>query len=538
MTTASKGHLMKRGTLMVLKRIVTMALGAMGLGALAAGTASAQEIPAPDLFDGQVACSMNVPTPPTFMAGTTGNSMDMTFGAALARKVMSETAIALTDGVPSGDDVHLADILYVIDPNNNNCGAGTYSQAEFDAATTALGSGMEGFAVGDPKPVAGQIAMDVGTGYTETLAAFMRANMADAEVKAAQDAQDDLPETASQTQKDAAQKRVDDAIKAQTTAHNELYAVGEGPINMAGIAEWRAKGALEMAITGWNTAVAMATTAQTALSPTEYNNKYVQVDSDQLLALVAAGSDVEAENINLALLRTYANADGSNASTQGDDGAITGDSAFDSVGNLILPMELWDHDDDTTTDQVLRVNPEDTSTFMTVNDRLTAVNNMVEALEDLQSENQNTLMQPVIDEAVKRAKVEQAHYQTQFDTMVADNTDLRTQTQLALQYTDTNGDGTIQVSERTVGNERTEESDFARTDYVSMKTRYDARQTADTSARQRRRDADIGADDPRNGHHGRAYRLHEPAGLLPAVGGPSYVRRRTRPMPKRCDWPA
>ena len=70
MTNALKGHAMKRGTLMVLKRLIVTALGALGLGALAAGPASAQEIPAPDLFDGQVACSMNVPTPPTYMTGT------------------------------------------------------------------------------------------------------------------------------------------------------------------------------------------------------------------------------------------------------------------------------------------------------------------------------------------------------------------------------------------------------------------------------------------------------------------------------------
>ena len=46
---------------MVLKRLLVTTLGALGLGALAAGPASAQQIPAPDLFDGQVACSSNVP---------------------------------------------------------------------------------------------------------------------------------------------------------------------------------------------------------------------------------------------------------------------------------------------------------------------------------------------------------------------------------------------------------------------------------------------------------------------------------------------
>ena len=58
---------MNRGTLMVLKRLLTTALGALGLGALAAGTAMGQtagegNIPAPDIFDDQITCSMNVPT--------------------------------------------------------------------------------------------------------------------------------------------------------------------------------------------------------------------------------------------------------------------------------------------------------------------------------------------------------------------------------------------------------------------------------------------------------------------------------------------
>ena len=62
-----KGHSMNRGTLMVLKRFLTMALGAMGLGALAAGTAVGQgagdgNIPAPDIFDDQITCTMNVPS--------------------------------------------------------------------------------------------------------------------------------------------------------------------------------------------------------------------------------------------------------------------------------------------------------------------------------------------------------------------------------------------------------------------------------------------------------------------------------------------
>ena len=51
---------------MVLKRLLVTTLSALGLGALVSGPAFGQapgdgNIPAPDLFDDQIACSMNVP---------------------------------------------------------------------------------------------------------------------------------------------------------------------------------------------------------------------------------------------------------------------------------------------------------------------------------------------------------------------------------------------------------------------------------------------------------------------------------------------
>ena len=55
-----KGHLMKRGTLMVLKRLLMTALGALSLGALVAGPASAQQIPAPDAYGDPQACAASI----------------------------------------------------------------------------------------------------------------------------------------------------------------------------------------------------------------------------------------------------------------------------------------------------------------------------------------------------------------------------------------------------------------------------------------------------------------------------------------------
>ena len=84
---------------------------------------------------------------------------------------------------------------------------------------------------------------------------------------------------------------------------------------------------------------------------------------------------------------------------------------------------MSDQDPDTDGDQ-LGPTKAATSTYSAVNTRITTVNTVVKALKKLQSENENALLQPVIDEAVRRAELEQAHYQAQFDAMIADNTNL------------------------------------------------------------------------------------------------------------------
>ena len=65
MNNALKGPVMERGTMMVLKRLFYVALGALGLSALAAGPASAQnEIPAPEGLRDLTSCiEMNTPDP-------------------------------------------------------------------------------------------------------------------------------------------------------------------------------------------------------------------------------------------------------------------------------------------------------------------------------------------------------------------------------------------------------------------------------------------------------------------------------------------
>ena len=119
----------------------------------------------------------------------------------------------------------------------------------------------------------------MATGYTETLDAYLAVRVEDAAVKAASnalnvllmDTVEDGIQTASIT---AARVTLTAAQAKQTVAHAALYAVGNGPINMAGIAEWRAKFDVEDAVTAWNTAVGKLAAAEAVLNPLAYA-KYV-----------------------------------------------------------------------------------------------------------------------------------------------------------------------------------------------------------------------------------------------------------------------
>ena len=439
-------YAMQRGTFMVLKRLIVTALGALGLGALVSGPSSAKEIPAPDLFDGQVACSMNVPTPPMTLVGRDAMTM-MTIG--ITAKIETNMAILVNEDVtagnaddliPHGADAGLADILWVIPAGNSNCGAGTYTAEEATAFNTAnsLTVGTDDAAVeeGDPKPIAAGVAADVGAGYTDTLAVFMKVVEADDDVEAKQMALDTLLKNTARTpaQETAAREALAESQGEQAKAHAALYAATgpdrDGSIYRAGVAEWRAKGAVEKAITAWNTAVGEFDTAQTTLTDgTQTFANYVPLGfststAGQILSLISDTTDAMSD-VNLANVRTYANAVGANTGVQDSmTGAVTV-SNFDAAGNLLIPKSDADSDASTPLTETTVA-----STYATANTQLTGINNVVTALETLQSENTNALLQETIDEAVRRAKLEQAHYQAQFDKLVADNTDF-----------DTDGDG-------------------------------------------------------------------------------------------------
>ena len=404
---------------MVLKRLLVTTLGALGLGALAAGPAFAQgEIPPPDLFDGQVACSSNVPD----------GEADAALGTALGMTIKAGDRIVLARDedsapIPGNPGGALMNLNYIIPPGNNNCGGGGPFDHDMDMGTPDA-----------TLAVVGPIATDVATGYTETLDAYLAVRVEDAAVKAASnalnvllmDTVEDGIQTASIT---AARVTLTAAQAKQTVAHAALYAVGNGPINMAGIAEWRAKFDVEDAVTAWNTAVGKLAAAELILNPLMYA-KYVPLRNvAQIDGLVDAMG-----NVNLVNLRKYANAAGDNSAVQDpetggiDDGpGSTGTGNFDAAGNLLIPKSLQDHDDDNATDMVL-LDTRNSMTYLQVNTRLKSVSDTVEALTKFKGDNKNALLNAAIDTAIQRAEAEQAYYQGQFDAMVTDTTNLSTVT--------------------------------------------------------------------------------------------------------------
>ena len=354
-----KGHAMNRGTLMVLKRLLVTTLGALGLGALAAGPASAQQpqIPAPDLFDGQVTCSTHVMSPQDAMT-----IADLT----------KALAMAVEDGemIVNGDD-----LAAIIDPMGNNCSAGpvlnplyepdTQDSQRYVAAAGGLTDDIDKAAyipLAHDNDDALEDAMAVGEGYTEALNAFVAARKANMEYDAAKKVVDEAGDDASDRQI----KDRDDKYAAKMMADEDLMSVGNGPINMAGIAEWEAKFAVEKAADDYEEARMSVTAAETALAGdvttdtdaggtaiayiVDYDD-YVPVNSAQLLALFDDDENItigsETASTLTAKIRAYANAEGDNVSTQtvDEENVIverTGSSAFDAAGNLLVPMTFED----------------------------------------------------------------------------------------------------------------------------------------------------------------------------------------------------
>ena len=180
---APSGFVMIRGTLMVLKRILVTTLSALGLGALAAGTASGQSagdgnIPAPNIFDDQITCSMNVPPtmgpmaaprPTVIPEGSMTSPLDDIIG-------MGDRQLNTTTLTDPDDAQALLDLGYVIPADGSNCGRGLatvngVAGMPFNAVTDNMGTPND---PADDNVGEGAVATDVAAGYTAVLDEFKK----------------------------------------------------------------------------------------------------------------------------------------------------------------------------------------------------------------------------------------------------------------------------------------------------------------------------------------------------------------------------
>ena len=430
MNYALKGHAMKRGTLMFLKRTLLTALGALGLGAFAAGTASAQQIPAPDIFDDQILCStrvpsaMDTPMPSVIPMGADESPLDTLIGMGTA---------VIDPAAGTG-----LDLGYVIPADGNNCGSGS------------------AFVVGTDNSV----PTDVAVGYTNLLALYQLAygdpgDTTSTGAKGVLDAANmalamgiaDGTTGAALTLLQDAVMRADEAYK---TAKANFDAQAGGPIYQAGAAEWMAKAAVAQSIVDYNARVTDTNAAQTALDAMTYTNAdgtvsaWVPLANIDLFTVVPI-TDGMAGDINLAEMVDYANADltDPHVATVAMNGVTTTtNSNFDLAGNLITPMVVDPEDAESSIPLVSTDNA-----VSQIRTRVENANIAAAALKEARDNNVG-LNQDIYDEAYRRAQAEADYYNARWAEVVADTRDTRTDTQ-KLRFVDDNSNGVNDPGETT-----------------------------------------------------------------------------------------
>ncbi len=427
---------MQRGTLMVLKRILMTALGALGMGALAAGSAFAQtagdgNIPAPDIFDDQITCSMNVPsaketpTPTVIPMGGMTSPLDDLIG-------MGDMAI--------GEHEDIADLGYVIPPMGANCGKGPVVSGgnqvgPFNAVTVGM-TGDNNLDEGE-----GDIATDVAAGYSDLLGKFVAVYgdpgmTTGGTVRALTAAQKALGDAIEAGRTGASLTPLETAVTKAQEAHDKARAAftdaSAGPIYQAGVAEWMAKSVVTKSIADYDKAVGKANMARTDLDGLDYAD-YVPLGNDELIDTVFTFDNAGMISAPVLMALTgYANADLDNpqvatvSEVEGMEGVTTTeDSNFDAAGRLVVPMSLQDTDNDDMTADVLAPIKVDTGNgvddIRQVRERSNAA---AAALTKLRDDNLNPALQTIYDEAARRAQAEAEYYDGVYEGMLGDNTNL------------------------------------------------------------------------------------------------------------------
>ena len=427
---------------MVLKRLLVTTLSALGLGALVSGPAFGQapgdgNIPAPDLFDDQIACSMNVPplmgtgaVPMPTMVPTGGgpSTLDNLLRGNMGMGDPRTVDLTATDDPDSAGNNPM-DLIYVVPASVANCGGPT-----------------DGTVVAFTAAANGAIATDVAEGYTAVFNQFELVVAQEGVVANAQTALNQARMAATATNPNttainSAQAILDAATEELAKRQSALDAISTGPIYQAGIAEWRASGAVSSAVTNWNMAVTGVTDgsmgALDILDATEYGGTPHQASATHPLvvsgditagtvltgyvALTADPSGTDAASLNNILLATDGSVIIANLRAYVGTGAETGDNFADD-GSLLVPMrETLDPDDGNAMEPL-----PTTATMAVIRADVEAANKVVKALEEAQAKNVNSLLDDIYTEGLRRARLEAAHLNAQWSNAITDSTDLVT----------------------------------------------------------------------------------------------------------------
>ena len=378
---------------MIMKRL-------MALIALASSAALAQQqpgdgnVPAPDLFDDQIQCSNRLPSmvpTPSVGAGEEGSQLD---------------ALIENGEIPYADDggsyPGAEALLYIIPATEPDCGAGTVGDADFNRIDDNDFSAMDG------------AVHDVAKVYSETYAAFRTMLAAEDDVQVRRQRLDSELRLATETNPNTANiAMAEDALEAAETslaeAQTELGTVGAGPISQAGIAEWRASLAVDAARRAWNSAVAGIENSKSELDGAVYAD-YIDLPDKRINTLRNQNG-----TINYGNLVNYISFN--------RQGLSDIDNFDDDTNNLVVPMH--DHDNNPDTPEVPEPSP---MSIGEIRMHIETVNEVVKALEEAAAANTNPLRTNIYGEGLRRAMLEQAHWQEQWRQALADDTDLEPNT--------------------------------------------------------------------------------------------------------------
>ena len=374
---------------MVLKRNIFTALGALGLGVFAMGALAQMpdpqrpgdgNIPAPNLFDSVIACTGNVPLLKDTGRPTAGpNPLGM----------------AISMGVAIDADLR-EDLLYVLP--STNCGGDTTIAMKDD------------------------FAYDVAAGYQEVRSKYVALTAAEGALKSAQQAAtSSFPNT----------EAIGAASEQVGIAQAALDLIASGPVYQAAIAEWRAKDSVESAITDWNDAVAKEVTAKAAVDLATYRNSIHLADatSSQLRGLITrTGAGTAADPYVYTLVSTSALNDYVGLT---DDGSGPDPTSNTNYQGGKLQFDTYDHDTNTDTPEI---NEPMTETVAVMRTRLSDAKTALSNLEAFIEANPTTIasLTSKYEEALKRARAEVGHHETQLNNSLASGADARSDSEIAL----------------------------------------------------------------------------------------------------------